>query len=130
MFGSRDDLLSFESATEPDSWAMPEHTPSEPDNRVVNIRDAAAALQDRSQPGRASAKAPVDDLKKFQQTGERDDYLQRMITNLLALGFLVLLIAGGIWIADTMASMRKNQDCVLSGRRGCTPVDAPASQRW
>lgn len=53
-----------------------------------------------------------------------------MLTNVLALAFLVLLVIGGIWIADTMAAMRKNQDCVLSGRRGCTPVEAPPLQRW
>ena len=34
-------------------------------------------------------------------------------------------VGGGvaIWLADTMADMRRNQDCVLSGRRGCTPVE-------
>ena len=53
-----------------------------------------------------------------------------MMTNSLAFVFLVLLIIGGIWIADTMAAIRKNQDCVLSGRRGCTPVEAPPPQRW
>jgi hypothetical protein len=29
-----------------------------------------------------------------------------------------------------MAAIKKNQDCVLSGRRGCTPVDAPPPARW
>jgi hypothetical protein len=28
-----------------------------------------------------------------------------------------------------MAHMRKNQDCVLIGRPGCTPVDVPPRQR-
>ena len=28
-----------------------------------------------------------------------------------------------------MATMRKNQDCVLSGRRGCTPVEV-TKDRW
>ena len=53
-----------------------------------------------------------------------------MMTNVAGIAIAVLLIAAGIWIADTMASMRKNQDCVLSGRRGCTPVEAPPPSRW
>jgi hypothetical protein len=39
------------------------------------------------------------------------------------------LVIVGIWIADVMAQMRKNQDCVLMGRPGCTPVNAPPLQR-
>jgi hypothetical protein len=31
--------------------------------------------------------------------------------------------------ADTMAAMRKNQDCVLSGRRGCAPIEV-TKDRW
>ena len=52
-----------------------------------------------------------------------------MLMNALALGFTVLLVAGGIWIADVMAHMRKDQDCVLIGRPGCTPVNVPAAPR-
>jgi hypothetical protein len=43
--------------------------------------------------------------------------------NVIAFIFVTALIAAGVWLANTMAQMRKNQDCVLSGRRGCTPVD-------
>ncbi len=46
-----------------------------------------------------------------------------MIMNGLALLVTVFLVVAGVWIADVMAKMRKDQDCVLSGRRGCTPVD-------
>jgi hypothetical protein len=49
--------------------------------------------------------------------------------NIVAAAFTVVLILGGIWIADTMARMRKNQDCVLTGRSGCTPVNAPLTAR-
>ena len=49
-----------------------------------------------------------------------------------ALAFLIcsLLVAAGVWLAVTIAQMRKDQDCVLSGRRGCTPVDVPVRSRW
>jgi hypothetical protein len=52
-----------------------------------------------------------------------------MIVNTAAFLFVLALIGAGFWLADTMATMRKNQDCVLSGRRGCTPVEVP-KDRW
>ena len=52
-----------------------------------------------------------------------------MIVNALGFLFVLALIGAGLWIATTMASMRKNQDCVLSGRRGCTPVEFDRN-RW
>jgi hypothetical protein len=52
-----------------------------------------------------------------------------MKMNGLALAVTVVLIAVGLWIAGVMAQMRKNQDCVLSGRPGCTPVEVPVQPR-
>ncbi len=46
-----------------------------------------------------------------------------MLVNMAAFAFVLVLIAVGLWLAETMAQMRRNQDCVLSGRRGCTPVE-------
>ena len=74
--------------------------------------------------------APVGDLSQYEQAGDRDDYRHRMIANGLALVVCVVLVLAGVWIADTMAEMRKDQDCVLSGRRGCTPVDVPVRSRY
>jgi len=34
-----------------------------------------------------------------------------------------------MWIIDTMAQQRKNQDCVLMGRRNCTQLTVPMSNR-
>ncbi|HET7847813.1 MAG TPA: hypothetical protein VFL51_02010 [Pseudolabrys sp.] len=72
---------------------------------------------------------PVPDLGKYESDGQKDDYRERMIVNVVALVFVVALIGAGLWIAETMAAMRKNQDCVLSGRRGCTPVEVQ-HDRW
>ena len=69
---------------------------------------------------------PVEGVEKYAQS-EPDDYRQRMINNGLGLLACVLLVIGGIWIANTMAEMRRNQDCVLSGRRNCTPIPAPSA---
>jgi hypothetical protein len=75
-------------------------------------------------------RSPVQDLEKFEHSGEEDDYRHRMIVNVVAFVIAVLLILSGVWLATTMAQMRKNQDCVLSGRRGCTPVEAPPATRF
>ncbi len=52
-----------------------------------------------------------------------------MLLNLAALVFVVFLAACGVWIANTMAQLRNNEDCVLSGRRNCNPIDLPALKR-
>lgn len=71
----------------------------------------------------------MEDLTKYERDGTSDDYRHRMIVNAIAFVFVIGLIAAGLWLADTMAAMRKNQDCVLSGRRGCTPVEV-TKDRW
>ena len=74
--------------------------------------------------------SPVEGLEKYEREPEsRDDYRHRMLMNGLAFVATIALVVAGIWIADVMAQMRKNQDCVLMGRPGCTPVNAPPQQR-
>jgi hypothetical protein len=73
--------------------------------------------------------APVDDLTKYQAPESEDDYRNRMIVNIAGFLFVAALIGAGIWLADTMARMRKDQDCVLSGRRNCAPVEV-TKDRW
>jgi hypothetical protein len=80
-------------------------------------------------PQRLRESSPVGDLQKFEKSHEDDDYRHRMTTNVAAVAFTLLLIFTALWIADTLANMRKNQDCVLLGRRGCTSVDAPVQPR-
>jgi hypothetical protein len=43
----------------------------------------------------------------------------------LAFTFCVVLVVIGVWLANTIAEMRRNQDCVLSGRRNCAQVNVP-----
>jgi len=41
-----------------------------------------------------------------------------------------VLVGIGVWIATTMAEIRKNQDCVLSGRRDCAKaITSPADPK-
>jgi hypothetical protein len=70
-----------------------------------------------------------ESLGKFEQTDRPDDYRHRMTMNALALVATVLLIVIGVWIADTISRMQKDQDCYLSGQRNCTTIDAPPMQR-
>lgn len=42
-----------------------------------------------------------------------------MLANLAAFIFAALLTAIGIWLATTMADLRKGQDCSLLGRHDC-----------
>ena len=108
--------------------------PIDADDRVVPLRKTAVQRgQSRAGSrgrGEDHKQPAIGDLDRYPETTETDDYRHRMMTNIAGLAVVVLLIVIGIWIADTMASMRKNQDCVLSGRRGCTPVEAPPPQRW
>ena len=102
---------------------MPDSASGSPDNdaRVVSIR--------RGRPVPPPHPEPVEDLSKYERTEGPDDYRHRMIVNVVTFAFVVALIGAGYWLADTMASMRKNQDCVLSGRRGCSPVEV-TKDRW
>jgi len=71
-----------------------------------------------------------DDLAQFEQ--ERDepvDYPQRMRMNVIAIAIVTLLVSAGVWIADTIAVMEKDQDCVMQGRANCEPIETPALNR-
>ncbi len=97
---------------------------SDRDSRVVRFPRGRAAGR-----WRASAPSPVDDLAKFERGEGTDDYRHRMTVNIAAFVFVLALIGAGLWLAETMAELRKNEDCVLSGRRGCAPVEVP-TRRW
>ena len=104
---------------------MASDEPSHGERRVVSFRRGPAGV--RPPP---AGSAPVEDLAKYERDESVDDYRHRMIVNVVAFAFIVGLIGAGIWLADTMSRMRKDQDCVLSGRRGCSPVEVQHKDRW
>jgi hypothetical protein len=53
----------------------------------------------------------------------------RAVENAVMLGFLVVLVAAGIWLLWTMADLRKVQDCAAQGRRNCTTIEIPDRAR-
>ncbi len=102
---------------------MPDSPRPDTDHRVISFRRKPVRGNVGGQQRLQSS--PVGDLRKFEQTNETDDYRHRMMANGAAMAFTLLLMLAGLWLADALSTMRKNQDCVLSGRRGCTQVDVP-----
>lgn len=104
---------------------MPDHPSSTTEDRVVHFRTGR-----RYRPADGDTPPPSGEMDQYARSGEPDDFRHRMTVNAVAFLFLVALIAGGIWLADTITTLRKTQDCVLSGKRGCGPVEtlAPANR--
>jgi hypothetical protein len=55
-----------------------------------------------------------------------DEEGDRTTTNIILVVGFVLLVGGGIWLANAMIDARKADECISSGRRNCTPIEAPA----
>ena len=106
---------------------MTQLPPSRSEGRILPFRPRGSLLMHNA----PRITPAVPDLKRFENAGDDDDddFRHRMLMNGLGLIVVVFLIAGGLWIADVMAQMRKNQDCVLSGRSSCTPIHAPLQSR-
>lgn len=67
--------------------------------------------------------SPVNDVAKYEAPGgEPDDYRHRQITNAAALLICTLLAVTGVWLAIKIAELRRDQDCVLAGRRNCAQI--------
>jgi hypothetical protein len=68
-----------------------------------------------------------DDLAPYEQDqDEVVDYRQRALMNVIALVVVTLLVGTGVWLADTIAAMERDQDCVMQGRVNCAPIELPA----
>ena len=118
----------YETRRNPDSPKVTaEHSPSaDDDHRVVPFRRRGVATQHGQRwrwLGMHSHPASPPELAKFEGTELDDDYRHRMLVNTAAIIFTITLASAGAWLVTTIADMRKNQDCYLSGRRNCTPID-------
>ena len=91
----------------PRTLAHPPGGRGDPDNRALKE-------EDRQEP---------NDLSRYERDrSEPDDFRHRMLANVAAFAFTVALTAIGIWLAMSIADMRKTQDCVLMGRRDCARI--------
>jgi hypothetical protein len=111
---------------------MPEPSkPPQESGRVIRFRPRGAPpsgwrwpLQ-RSRPG----ETPVADLTSYERAKGEDDYRHRMTMNALALIVTTILVVVGIWLAVSIADMRKKQDCYLQGGRNCNQLAIPQTER-
>ena len=63
------------------------------------------------------------DLSRYERPREEpDDFRHRMLANIAAFAFTVALTAIGIWLAMSIADLRRTQDCVLMGRHDCVRI--------
>jgi hypothetical protein len=103
--------------------------PSDGEHRVLQFRprtSAPAPGQRRilSEPVEQGGEA--NDLSRYERDREEpDDYRHRMLANIAAFAFTVALTAIGIWLAMSIADLRRTQDCVLMGRRDCVRISVP-----
>ena len=90
------------------------------DRRVIKFRPRGMADVE-------ARNAPVQiDLARYERNrDEPDDFRHRMLANAAAGAFTVALTAIGIWLAMSIADLRKSQDCVLMGRRDCAGLGQP-----
>ncbi|HEY1544222.1 MAG TPA: hypothetical protein VGG01_17625 [Xanthobacteraceae bacterium] len=76
-----------------------------------------------------SGPSPVEGLEKYSSEREDgDDYRNRMRANIAAIVLVGLLIWCGYWLFNTLAEMRKVQDCILTGRTNCAPITVPVER--
>ena len=77
----------------------------------------------REQADPAKAQPAASDLSRYERPrDEPDDFRHRMLANVAALAFTVALTAIGIWLAMSIADLRRTQDCVLMGLRNCARI--------
>jgi hypothetical protein len=97
---------------------------SDDEHRVLKFRPRTSAQP----PGRApreDTRREAGDLSRYERPkDEPDDFRHRMLANLAAFAFTVALTAIGIWLAMSIAELRKTQDCVLMGRRDCAQISS------
>jgi hypothetical protein len=103
--------------------------PSEEEHRVLQFRPRAVApaLGQRKNPNEPVRQfEAASDLSRYERDREEpDDFHHRMLANVAAFAFTIALLAIGIWLAISIADLRRTQDCVLMGRRDCVRISAP-----
>ena len=103
----------------------PSSQPGE-DHQVLPFRPrktGANSRQGRPRQPPGTTSPPVDGLAKYETEDDADNYRHRMMVNVAALLATVALSIAGAWLALQLADVRKNQDCVLSGRSNCMRIE-------
>ena len=96
----------------------PRHAP-----QAQAFRGSAVVKQLHHDPAPEPAELSRLDLSRYEKPREEpDDFRHRMLANIAAFAFTVALTAVGIWLAISIADLRKTQDCVLMGRHDCVRI--------
>ena len=56
---------------------------------------------------------------------EDEDEKRRIRSNVAALVFAGLLVVVGLMLVRVLAEKSRLEDCLMSGRNNCVPIDAP-----
>ena len=109
------------------STSVKTQRPIETDDEHVVLkfrpRTSAHPPTRREEPDQRNPRQEAGDLSCYEQSrDESDDFRHRMLANVAALAFTVALTAIGIWLAISIADLRRTQDCVLMGRRDCAKI--------
>jgi hypothetical protein len=105
-------------------------TPEDEEHRVLPFRPRTLAHPSGQRAGLGWQMPPDDirqepnDLARYERVRDQpDDFRHRMLANIAAFAFTVALTAIGIWLAISIADLRRTQDCVLMGRRDCVRIN-------
>ncbi|MFO0998132.1 MAG: hypothetical protein U1F33_15730 [Alphaproteobacteria bacterium] len=77
-------------------------------------------------PARAPAGRPKEEPGKH----GADDASPDPRTNLVVLVVAVVIVALGFLLMKELSDTSKVNDCILSGRKNCVPLDIPAKGSW
>ena len=89
-------------------------------------RDSHELVGSAAQPGEQESGDPFTQYEQEQEGPI--NYRQRTLMNVIALAIVALLVGAGVWIADTIEVLQKDEDCVLQGRANCAPIEIPSSE--
>lgn len=106
--------------------------PGDDEHVVLKFRPRTSAHPPRrhEEPAPPRALPAANDLSRYERPrDEPDDFRHRMLANVAALAFTIALTAIGIWLAMSIADLRRTQDCVLMGRRDCARISVMPSGR-
>ncbi|HEV7877659.1 hypothetical protein [Bradyrhizobium sp.] len=98
------------------------------EHRVLKFRPRTQAKPPGREARQNDVRPEPNDLSRYERSREEpDEFRHRMLANMAAFAFTVALTAIGIWLAMSIADLRKTQDCVLMGRRDCAHISSPRS---
>jgi hypothetical protein len=85
-------------------------------------RQAGSRQYAKVQPAKGAVGLP----KSRSSREDDDDHRRRRLIHALGLAYCLILAVAGVWLANEFTEMKRIQDCVLSGRSRCIPINVAA----